>query len=287
MPPSEQERALSSQPTRPPETSSSERRRTPRAKPPGLSYVKLEPDNGGRLLDVCESGIGFQVVAPIEETKRIQLWFVLDSANHIEVSGELAWIDDTKRSGGLKFTRPSKQARQQLRAWLSHQRTESANDHQPEPTRPAPAAQSQHLSHESEFERELHSLPHTDPAPLREFARHHPHVDSNLATRRPLRPPHSTCRGGCFSPPAFRPRNPSRSRSQRPDRENGAGPCCIGAANCTSSHSKFRSSSRAETHLRATRGPTAARRSPTHTPSKSCPCARSQPRKLPTRSRAP
>ena len=166
MPPSEQERALSSQPTRPPETSSSERRRTPRAKPAGLSYVKLEPDNGGRLLDVCESGIGFQVVAPIEETKRIQLWFVLDSANHIEVSGELAWIDDTKRSGGLKFTRPSKQARQQLRAWLSHQRTESANDHQPEPTRPAPAAQSQQLSHESEFERELHSLPHTDPAPL-------------------------------------------------------------------------------------------------------------------------
>jgi hypothetical protein len=166
LPPSEQERALSPEPTRPPETPSSERRRTPRAKPAGLSYVKLEPDNGGRLLDVCESGIGFQVVAPIEETKRIQLWFVLDSANHIEVSGELAWIDDTKRSGGLKFTRPSKQARQQLRAWLSHQRTESANEQQPEPARRAPAAQSQHLSHESEFERELHSLPHTDPAPL-------------------------------------------------------------------------------------------------------------------------
>jgi TPR repeat protein len=176
LPPVGPDRSPASEPSRPQATSSSERRRTPRAKPPGLTYVKLEPDNGGRLLDVCESGIGFQVVAPVEETGRIQLWFVLDSDRHIEVSGELAWIDDTKRSGGLKFTRPSKQARQQLRAWLSHQRpgaeptSSAASTPSSDLVPPMATGQSEphadHLSHESEFERELHSIPHSDPAPL-------------------------------------------------------------------------------------------------------------------------
>jgi trimeric autotransporter adhesin len=180
LPSSGPDRALTSEPSRPQATPSSERRRTPRTKPVGLTYVKLEPDNGGRLLDVCESGIGFQVVAPVEESGRIQLWFVLDAASHIEVSGELAWIDDSRRSGGLKFTRPSKQARQQLRDWLSSQQPEAtATDEQ---LASPPSVQSQdlahsaattqseppphYLSHESEFERHLHTLPHTDPAPL-------------------------------------------------------------------------------------------------------------------------
>jgi TPR repeat protein len=173
LPSSGPDRALTSEPSRPQATPSSERRRTPRTKPVGLTYVKLEPDNGGRLLDVCESGIGFQVVAPVEESGRIQLWFVLDAASHIEVSGELAWIDDTRRSGGLKFTRPSKQARQQLRDWLSSQQPEATNERL---ASPGPSMQSQdsaqpeplpyYLSHESEFERHLHALPHTDPAPL-------------------------------------------------------------------------------------------------------------------------
>ena len=154
--------------------SSPERRRAPRAKPTGLTYVKFEPDNGGTLVDVCESGIRFQVVAPVEERGRIQLWFVLDSANHIEVSGELAWIDDTKRCGGLKFTQPSKQARAQLRTWLSRQRIAGVTADSPEDPinepRSAPPAELEQRSNgsspESDFEGQLQNLPHTDSAPL-------------------------------------------------------------------------------------------------------------------------
>ena len=151
-----------------------ERRRAPRAKPTGLTYVKFEPDNGGTLVDVCESGLRFQVVAPVEERGRIQLWFVLDSANHIEVSGELAWIDDTKRCGGLKFTQPSKQARAQLRTWLSRQRlvgvsvdTPPAKLDEPPPESVSHLElQSQDSSPENDFEGQLQNLPHTDPGPL-------------------------------------------------------------------------------------------------------------------------
>jgi hypothetical protein len=163
-----------SEPAKRQANSSPERRRAPRAKPTGLTYVKFEPDNGGTLLDVCESGIRFQVIAPVEERGRIQLWFVLDTSSHIEVSGELAWIDDSRRSGGLKFTQPSKQAREQLRTWLSRQQPVSAPVDTPldpikEPRSAPPTeleARSSDSSPESDFEGQLQNLPHTDPGPL-------------------------------------------------------------------------------------------------------------------------
>ncbi len=195
MPPVGPDRSPASEPSRPQATSSSERRRTPRTKPAGLTYVKLEPDNGGRLLDVCESGIGFQVVAPVEETGRIQLWFVLDSERHIEVSGELAWIDDTKRSGGLKFTRPSKQARQQLRAWLSHQRPGSELAHR-----------SVNASHQIRLRRWPQRNP--SPAPITFLTK----VNSNASfiAFRTATPLHSRVYSIQFSP-LFRPLIPKTS----------------------------------------------------------------------------
>ncbi len=174
MPSTGPDQSSFSEPLKRQANSSPERRRAPRAKPTGLTYVKFEPDNGGTLVDVCESGLRFQVVAPVEERGRIQLWFVLDSANHIEVSGELAWIDDTKRCGGLKFTQPSKQARAQLRTWLSRQRSVSAPmdalaDAMNEPRSAPPTeleARSSDSSPENDFEGQLQNLPHTDPGPL-------------------------------------------------------------------------------------------------------------------------
>lgn len=143
-----------------------ERRRVQRAKPDGLTYVKLEPDNGGTLLDVCESGLRFQVVAPVEESSRIQLWFVLDASSHIEVSGELAWIDETRRTGGLKFTHPSKQARQQLRAWLAQHRPERAKIETLSLSPPAPEPRTDEISTPGDFEGQLQNLPHADSGPL-------------------------------------------------------------------------------------------------------------------------
>ena len=174
MPSTGPDQAPFSEPPKRQANSSPERRRAPRAKPTGLTYVKFEPDNGGTLVDVCESGLRFQVVAPVEERGRIQLWFVLDAASHIEVSGELAWIDDSRRCGGLKFTQPSKQARAQLRTWLSRQQPASVPADLPadaviEP-RSAPPAEhemrSSDGSPEGDFEGQLQNLPHTDPAPL-------------------------------------------------------------------------------------------------------------------------
>jgi len=154
------------------ETSSPERRRSPRTKPSGLTYVKLEPDNGGALVDVCESGIRFQVVAPVEERGRIQLWFVLDGANHLEVAGELVWIDETRRSGGLKFTRPSARVREQLHDWLAHHDLPRAIEESPAPRIEELQLHGDGRPLESDSSRPLIELPETDPAPLEMLLSH-------------------------------------------------------------------------------------------------------------------
>jgi len=166
LPSSGPDRSLTREPARRQETSSPERRRSPRTKPSGLTYVKLEPDNGGALVDVCESGIRFQVVAPVEERGRIQLWFVLDGINHLEVAGELVWIDETRRSGGLKFTRPSERVREQLLDWLAHHDSPRAIEESPAPRVEELQLHGDGRPLESDSSRPLIELPETEPAPL-------------------------------------------------------------------------------------------------------------------------
>lgn len=166
MPSTEPERSSFPQPPERHAIPSPERRRVPRAKPSGLTYVKIEPDNGGTLLDVCESGLRFQVIAPVEESARIQLWFVLDAANHIEVSGELAWIDETRRTGGLKFTHSSKQARRQIRAWLAQHPPETAKVETISLAPQAEPSADEGAIAANDFEGQLQNLHHADPAPL-------------------------------------------------------------------------------------------------------------------------
>jgi len=43
-----------------------ERRKSPRKKPEQLSYINLENDNGGMLLNLSEQGVPFHAVSPID-----------------------------------------------------------------------------------------------------------------------------------------------------------------------------------------------------------------------------
>jgi hypothetical protein len=238
VPPTGPDQPSFSEPLQRQANSSPERRRAPRARPTGLTYVKFEPDNGGTLVDVCESGLRFQVIAPVEEHGRIQLWFVLDTSSHIEVSGELAWIDETKRCGGLKFTQPSKLARAQLRTWLSRQRiggvtADSPEDPINEPRSAPPAELEQRSigsSPESDFEGQLQNLPHTDPAPLESLLNNiltslqRPHPEelfasspATLDNRQPVPPaPEFRASAPANLSPATLPKKPSLGASVPP-----------------------------------------------------------------------
>jgi hypothetical protein len=102
---------------------SPERRKSERMVPESLIYISFEPDNGGIVVNVSEGGLGFNAVAPVEQTGKFQVWFSADSRK-IEAECEVAWTDETRRTGGLRFHNLSPAARQQIERW----------------TKPAPAA---------------------------------------------------------------------------------------------------------------------------------------------------
>ena len=94
-----------------------ERRKTVRAAPNGLIYISFDQDdNGGIVLNVSEGGLSFSAVAPMKQTGKIRVWFSADS-HKIEADCEVAWTDETQRTGGLRFNGLAPAAREQIRNW--------------------------------------------------------------------------------------------------------------------------------------------------------------------------
>lgn len=95
-----------------------ERRSSPRTKLQRLAYIHIEPDNGGIVLDASSDGLGFHSMSAIERNGPMH--FSLQEQNRrIDVCGELIWTDEMQKSGGLKFTTLTSEARSQIGEWVS------------------------------------------------------------------------------------------------------------------------------------------------------------------------
>lgn len=81
-----------------------------------LPYINLPDNNGGIVLDVSEQGLRFRAIAPVEQSGPILFWFTAHS-NLIAGVAELAWTDETKKYGGLRFTQLPYNACEQIRKW--------------------------------------------------------------------------------------------------------------------------------------------------------------------------
>src|SRR5262249_22338948 len=95
-----------------------ERRLSPRKKLDQVVYIDLQPGNGGVGSDISQGGLGFHAVRPVEQAGPIRFWFSLRAGDRIEATGELAWTDETKKAGGLRFTNLSEGAREKIRNYL-------------------------------------------------------------------------------------------------------------------------------------------------------------------------
>jgi hypothetical protein len=95
-----------------------DRRHAPRRRLDQLAYIRIGPDNGGLMADLGEGGLGFQTIAAIEREGPLRFWFTLDAADRIQATGELAWTDESRKVGGLRFTQISKEALDQIREWM-------------------------------------------------------------------------------------------------------------------------------------------------------------------------
>jgi PilZ domain len=83
-----------------------ERRNHPRMKLPNLSCIRIEPDNGGVVLNLSENGLSFQAMAPLQ-VGPMRFCFLCPPDGRIEATGHLLWTDETSRMGGLRFIDPT------------------------------------------------------------------------------------------------------------------------------------------------------------------------------------
>ena len=79
-----------------------------------LPYINLSPDGGGIVLDVSEQGLRFRATSALDGSGPIHFSFT-SRANLIAGIGELVWIDNAKKTGGLRFTDLPYSALEQIR----------------------------------------------------------------------------------------------------------------------------------------------------------------------------
>ena len=103
-----------------------ERRCTPRGRPEELSYIRFEPEGGGIVVNASEQGLAFHVAAPLRQPGPMQLCVSPNPTQQIKLTAEIAWMDSANKSGGLRFTEISADARNQICEWLTKTR-ESEN----------------------------------------------------------------------------------------------------------------------------------------------------------------
>src|SRR5512135_1307918 len=96
-----------------------ERRHQPRTRLDRISYIQIEPDNGGIIIDLSEGGLSFQAVAPAHHMDQLRIRFSSPVKGHINAYGELKWTDETKRRGGLMFLQLSEDAQQYIQELLA------------------------------------------------------------------------------------------------------------------------------------------------------------------------
>jgi PilZ domain len=95
-----------------------DRRRTPRTKLERLAYIDLESDNGGIVLNVSNGGLCFQSVAPVQPGELVRFWLSA-KGDRIEAAGQLAWMDEKRKTVGVQFSAVSAEAHRQVHNWIS------------------------------------------------------------------------------------------------------------------------------------------------------------------------
>lgn len=100
----------------------SQSRISQRMVPTHLGFIQIFGDDGGRILNISESGLSFESFAPLGEAQTLQFWFSLNLRDRIEAMGQVVWLDAGTKVGGLRFVNPSNQAIQHIRHYSKETR---------------------------------------------------------------------------------------------------------------------------------------------------------------------
>ncbi len=103
-----------------------DRRRQKRNLLENFVFIQIEKDEGGRVLNVSEGGLSFEVFSPVPQNGPVHFWFSFNLRERIEAFGELAWTDAARKVGGLRFLNLSLQNREQIGAWVKQVSTDES-----------------------------------------------------------------------------------------------------------------------------------------------------------------
>src|SRR5262249_33294603 len=106
----------------------SERRLTARAQ--CISDIVFEPNIGGIVLNVSEGGLGFHSIDSIRRDGTMRFSWSLQN-RPIKGAGELAWIDEAGKTGGLRFIGLAEDIREEIRRWMRQQAAAADNESTP------------------------------------------------------------------------------------------------------------------------------------------------------------
>src|SRR5262250_2328947 len=90
-----------------------------RKKPDQLVYLELGSGNGGMLLSISEDGFRFRAVSPLRPNGLMPFAFSFDGNRRLQGIGEVEWLEDDGKSGGMRFVDVSSDVRSALGQWLA------------------------------------------------------------------------------------------------------------------------------------------------------------------------
>jgi hypothetical protein len=96
----------------------SERRGCFRHKVHGPVFASFDGVTRGFILDLSDTGMAMQTIAPLEVHRRLQVQMNLPEADYLETPGYVAWADGLGRAG-VRFSELPEEARRRLEQWLA------------------------------------------------------------------------------------------------------------------------------------------------------------------------
>jgi protein TonB len=114
------------------------RRSSSRRRIDTLVYADFGPGNGGFPINLSKDGMAFQGIQPLEKGRIICVKFKLPATTEIvEISGQVVWLNELGKGGGLQFTDVTEESRQAIEKWLSSEaKQENHEDDSPVRARP-------------------------------------------------------------------------------------------------------------------------------------------------------
>ena len=119
-------------------TKTETRRKAARAKIGSeIAYLNFDSGNGAIVVDVSSEGLGFQAADRVPENAPVSFRLCTSDLPNIDLAGEIAWLDETHKRGGLRLRVPAN-SRAAFDKWL-HKHFGSLAEDETADASPSPA----------------------------------------------------------------------------------------------------------------------------------------------------